>query len=98
MPRYVAFLRAINVGGASAVKMETLRRLFEQLGFDAVSTYIASGNVIFETPARSATALEDRIEEALMQLLGHEVTPFVRTMPDLARIAAFAPFPNSKIA
>ena len=51
MTRYVAFLRAINVGG-HVVKMEALRKLFESMGFQRVETYIASGNVIFDSEAR----------------------------------------------
>jgi uncharacterized protein (DUF1697 family) len=46
MPKYVAFLRAINVGGHT-VKMDHLRRLFEALGFTNVETFIASSDVVF---------------------------------------------------
>ena len=48
MPKYFAFLRAINVGG-HVVTMDHLVRLFEGMGFSGVETFIASGNVIFET-------------------------------------------------
>ena len=47
MPRYITFLRAINVGGHT-VKMDRLREIFESLGFANVETFIASGNVVFE--------------------------------------------------
>src|SRR5512133_1695963 len=97
MPRYVAFLRAINLGRERSVRMETLRRAFEDLGFTGVSSYIASGNIIFDSPLRSAGSLENRIEEALMNTLGFEVTPFVRSSSELARIAAFKPFPRSAL-
>lgn len=81
--RHVAFLRAINVGGRT-VRMERLRRLFTGLGFSDVETLIASGNVLF-TPRRQRPAtLERRIEEALADALGFEVTTFVRTAADLA--------------
>ena len=95
MPRYVAFLRAINVGGAHTVKMDDLRRAFEELGFSAVGSFIASGNIIFETPARNTSALEERIEGGLSQVLGLDATPFIRTGPELSRIAGFKPFPAS---
>ena len=62
--RYVAFLRAINVGGHT-VRMEALRREFESLGATNVETFIASGNVIFDTARRNAAALERAIEEHL---------------------------------
>ncbi|HXW01123.1 MAG TPA: DUF1697 domain-containing protein, partial [Anaerolineae bacterium] len=52
LPKYIAFLRAINVGGHT-VKMDYLRRLFEEMGFSKVETFIASGNVIFEAVAKS---------------------------------------------
>jgi len=48
MPRYVALLRGINLGGHT-VKMDRLKKLFEELGLKNVETFIASGNVIFES-------------------------------------------------
>jgi uncharacterized protein (DUF1697 family) len=89
--RYVAFLRAINVGGHT-VRMEQLRRHFEALGFVGVSTFIASGNVLFESDAADAAGLERRIEAALRAALGYEVATFLRTDRELARIAAYRPF------
>ena len=62
--RYVAFLRAINVGGHT-VKMERLRELFAELGLANVETFIASGNVIFDAPSGDAGALERQIEQHL---------------------------------
>jgi uncharacterized protein (DUF1697 family) len=61
MTQYVAFLRAINVGGHT-VKMTDLRELFETLRFKKVETFIASGNVIFESPVDDTGELEQRIE------------------------------------
>jgi uncharacterized protein (DUF1697 family) len=97
MPRYVAFLRAINLGSERRVRMETLRRAFEDLGFTAVGSYIASGNIIFDSPSPNAASLENRIEEALMGMLGFEVNPFVRSSAELGRIAAIEPFPRSTL-
>ena len=97
MPRYVALLRAINVGGAHAVKMEALRRAFEPLGFSSVGTYIASGNVIFETPIRSAARLEHLIEQRLLAALGYDVAAFVRSHTQLEKIAAYRAFPAAKM-
>ena len=57
MPRFVAFLLAINVGKGHVVKMDSLRRAFESLGFSKVETFIASGNVIFDTGAGNPKAL-----------------------------------------
>jgi uncharacterized protein (DUF1697 family) len=91
MPRYVAFLRAINVGG-HIVKMERLRAEFEALGFTDVETFIASGNVLFTASSKRAAALEKRIATHLAKVLGYEVGTFVRTGDEVVRIAAHEPF------
>jgi uncharacterized protein (DUF1697 family) len=88
--RYIAFLRAINVGGHT-VKMDKLRALFEALELRNVETFIASGNVLFDSPARSAERLEARIEEHLERELGYEVATFLRTPAQLADVGAFRP-------
>jgi uncharacterized protein (DUF1697 family) len=94
MPRYIAFLRAINVGG-HVVKMDHLRRLFESLKLSRVETFIASGNVIFESAARDARALERKIEALLERELGYEVSTFLRTPSEVAAVAAHRPFTAS---
>lgn len=86
MPKYIAFLRAINVGGHT-VKMDHLRRLFEAMGFANVETFIASGNVIFEASEPNKKVLERKIEESLQEVLGYEVATFIRTTSELAEIA-----------
>ena len=97
MMKYIAFLRAINVGGHT-VKMDVLRTLFEQLGFARVETFIASGNVIFECATQDGRALEATIEASLKKALGYEVATFVRTDAEVAAIAALAPFPPADFA
>ncbi|MBI3240862.1 MAG: DUF1697 domain-containing protein [Chloroflexi bacterium] len=96
MPRYIAFLRAINVGGHT-VKMDELRALFESLGFSKVETFIASGNVIFETKSGKTQALQTRIEKLLHQSLGYEVATFIRTDAEVAAIAHYKPFTDSAL-
>lgn len=86
MPRYVALLRGINVGG-HRVKMDRLRGLFEELGFLDVSTYIASGNVLFSAEADQEGALRDEVERHLNEALGYEVATFIRTPAQLAAVA-----------
>jgi len=90
MPRYVALLRAINVGGHT-VPMAALRTSFAALGCTDVSTLIASGNVLFRTASRSAAALERRIAAALEAEYGFPVATFLRT-PDEMQAAAAHPF------
>lgn len=91
MPKYIAFLRAINVGGHT-VKMDHLSKLFEGLGFSSVETFIASGNVIFETTAKNTTALEKKIAEHLEKSLGYPVDTFLRTLQEVGEIEKRSPF------
>ena len=98
MTRHVAFLRAINVGGSHIVKMDALRELFEDLGFAKVETFIASGNVIFETRSKDPAALERKIEKALEETLGYEVATFIRSLSDLGAITRHQPFPQKAMA
>ncbi len=70
--RYIALLRAINVGGRG-LKMTALRALFEAMKFEDVETFIASGNVIFRSKADPAK-LETQIEKRLEKTLGYRVT------------------------
>ena len=95
MPRYITFLRAINVGG-HIVKMEYLETLFEELGFSNVETFIASGNVIFESSSKDTKALEQTIEKHLLEKLGYAVTTFIRTDLQVSEIASYKPF-NEKL-
>lgn len=97
MPRYIAFLRAINVGGHT-VKMDALCKLFESLGFSNCETFIASGNIIFESPDEDTQALEKKIEGHLRTELGYEVATFIRSAPELAEIAEYQPFPEAELA
>ena len=96
MPRYIAFLRAINVGGR-VVRMERLRELFAEIGCSKVETFIASGNVIFESRVKSEAALQKRIETHLQKALGYEVGTFLRTDDELASVAAHRAFPEAKM-
>jgi uncharacterized protein (DUF1697 family) len=83
--RHVAFLRAINVGG-HVVKMDQLRDLFKKMKFANVETFIASGNVIFDSAGKPED-LESLIEERLEKVLGYPVGTFVRSPAQLKEIA-----------
>ena len=96
MTKYVALLRAINVGGHT-VKMDNLRSLFEAMGFANVETFIASGNVIFDSKSGSSKTLEGKIEKHLQENLGYEVKTFVRAIPELKAVAAYKPFTDSEL-
>ena len=83
MPHFIAFLRGINVGG-HRVKMDRLRELFEELGLEDVSTFIASGNVIFSADSGDVQSLRVKIEEGLAKGLGYDVPTFLRTPAQLS--------------
>jgi uncharacterized protein (DUF1697 family) len=97
MPRLIAFLRAINVGGHN-VTMAELRGLFEGLSFMEVETFIASGNVVFESRSADITALQRKIESQLLRSLGYEVKTFLRTIPEVESIARDKPFNESQLS
>jgi uncharacterized protein (DUF1697 family) len=97
MTRYFAFLRAINVGGHT-IKMDYLKSLFESCGFAGVETFIASGNVVFDSPLADEQKMIQSIETRLMEDLGYQVTAFVRTVKDLSAIVNYQPFTDSGAA
>lgn len=96
MKRYIAFLRAINISGHN-LQMELLRQLFQDLGYAKVETFIASGNVIFETPIEDTLGLEQTIRTKLRDGLGYDVAVFIRTDQEVAAIAAYQPFSQAKM-
>jgi uncharacterized protein (DUF1697 family) len=89
--RYVALLRGINVGGKSIVRMADLKECVEGLGYGDVSTFIASGNVLFETPERNAAKLESAIERALERRFKLPITVVVRSRAEIGRIVKAIP-------
>jgi len=93
MPRYVAFLRGMNLG-KRRLPMSQLKGLFEELGFEEVETFIASGNVIFSSKAKPVSQLEARIARHLEASLGYAVDTFVRTTGEVAAIGNAKVFPE----
>ncbi|MEO6527327.1 MAG: DUF1697 domain-containing protein [Gemmatimonadaceae bacterium] len=91
MPRYAALLRAINVGGHT-VKMDELRAQFEALRFARVESFIASGNIMFDTRSTATASLETRIEKQLLSAFGYPVETFLRTADELSAVIAHRPF------
>ena len=76
--------------------MARLRGLFEELGVTNVETFIASGNVIFQSRSK-ADVLQRKIEARLRASLGYDVATFIRTDADVAAIAGYTPFAASEI-
>ncbi|HYF10763.1 MAG TPA: DUF1697 domain-containing protein [Actinomycetota bacterium] len=89
--RYVALLRGINVGGKNLIRMSDLKASFEANGFDDVSTYIQSGNVLFTAPRGSSRALTARIETLLTATFGTAATVVVRSHAQLRSVVEHAP-------
>ena len=91
MPRYVALLRGINVGGKNLIKMPVLKACFEANGFEDVVTYIQSGNVVFASPETRAEGLTQRIEAMLAESFGYRATVVVRNRTQMRAIVHRAP-------
>lgn len=89
--RYIAFLRGINVGGHT-VKMEHLRKLFEDLKLENVRSYIQSGNIFFESSEKDALKLREKIETHLEKELGFAVPTSLRTLEQLKSLLQKDPF------
>ena len=94
MTRYVALLRAVNVGGTGKLPMSDLRAICEKAGFGKVRTYIASGNVVFESREDEAR-VKATLEAALAAYAGKPVGVLVRTASELAQVLANNPFPDA---
>jgi uncharacterized protein (DUF1697 family) len=91
MPRYVALLRAVNVGGTGKLPMSKLKAMCEGAGFTHVATYIASGNVVFGSKL-SAKAVKAALEKRLTDFSGRKATVLVRTAAEMKAILSANPF------
>ena len=94
MTSYIGLLRAVNVGGTGKLAMTDLKSLCETAGFDCVRTYIASGNVIFESRL-GEEAVKKILEERLLELAGKPVGVMVRTAAEMAEVLKRNPFPGA---
>jgi uncharacterized protein (DUF1697 family) len=90
MPRYIAFLRAINVGGR-VVKMDDLKKMLAMPGIKNLTSYIQSGNLAFDSTENEET-LTKKIETKLLKTLGYEVNTFIKTIPQLEAIVKKTPY------
>jgi len=101
MTKYVALLRAVNVGGTGKLPMTALKSMCDGAGFLNARTYIASGNVVFESKFSEA-AVKAKLEKCLASYAGKPVEVMVRTGPEMAAVLAANPFksraPNQTVA
>ncbi|MDT3380736.1 DUF1697 domain-containing protein [Labrys neptuniae] len=92
--RYIALLRAINVGGSSTIKMAELRALGEDFGFSGVTTLLQSGNLTFEAREAALPDLEQRWEQAVFEKFGVSTTFVIRTTPEWQAMIDANPYPR----
>lgn len=97
MQTYIALLRGINVSGQKLIKMEALRKALEELNFKNISTYIQSGNVLFQTEISDVAALGQQICDLIGKHFGFEVSVIVVTPKDLQQTIADNPFAPENI-
>jgi uncharacterized protein (DUF1697 family) len=91
---FVALLRAVNVGGTGKLAMTDLKAMGEACGFGQVRTFIASGNLLFESDWHEA-AIKAALEARLIESMGKPVEVFIRTAAEIAAIIAADPFPDA---
>ena len=96
MNTYISMLRGINVGGAKSIKMADLKDLYESLGFQDVTTYIQSGNVIFHGKENNPPAIRTAIVKAIQKKFGFDVTVIVRRPKELETVIRKSPFAKRK--
>jgi uncharacterized protein (DUF1697 family) len=95
MTRYVALLRAVNVGGSSTLTMTALRSICARAGFTRIETYIASGNVVFDSNA-SPAKVKAEIEARLVANAGKPIGVIIRTAAEIAAVLKVNPFPDAE--
>ena len=88
----IALLRAVNVGGTGTLPMSELKKMAEELGFESVRTYIASGNLLFDAGSLSEAAVKAKLESRLEEYAGKPVGVMIRTAAEMARVVADNPF------
>lgn len=91
MKRYIAFLRGINVSGKNKITMAELKIGFEKIGFEAVRTYLNSGNVIFSSDKDDIDDFRSQIETMVKNQFGLDIPTFVISQEELENIIHNAP-------
>jgi uncharacterized protein (DUF1697 family) len=87
----VALLRGVNVGGNNMISMKDLKKSFERIGFDGVSTYINSGNIIFKAEETDARKLERKIEQMLVKDFKLDSKVVVRSLSEMEKLVKSLP-------
>lgn len=98
MKTYIALLRGINVSGQKIIKMELLRKALAELEFANVSTYIQSGNILFQSPLSDAKKIEKQIHDLIEKHFGFDVPVIVVTPDALRSVIDKNPYAHENIA
>ncbi len=96
MPVYIAMIRGINVSGQKLIKMADLKKACEEIGLTEVRTYIQSGNIVFDTPQRSAAKVAEAVADCIEKRFGHEVAVIVRTTAEMEKAVRANPYLSRK--
>ena len=94
---YIAFLRGINVGGNTLVKMDDLKKTFASLSFNNIKTILASGNILFDTTETDVVSLSQKIQQILKKIYGFEITVILRTGKKIQSLINTDPFKNCQV-
>lgn len=89
---YIAILRGINVSGQKMIKMPALKKMFEDLGFGNVQTYIQSGNVLFDHAKSDDQDLGKQIHEGILKTFGFEVPVIVLSKAEMDKVLHQNPY------
>lgn len=89
--KHIALLRAINVGGHNIIKMTDLKSCFEKMGFEDVSTYIQSGNILFKTYENDIYKLTNKIEQIVSETFNYSSRIVIISHQQLKQIVDEAP-------
>jgi len=92
MQTYISILRGINVSGHKMIKMEALRKMYADLNFKNIQSYIQSGNVIFQDKIMNHVDLQNKIAKAILKEFGFEVPVMVKELNELKTILNNNPF------
>jgi uncharacterized protein (DUF1697 family) len=96
MTTFISILRGINVGGHHAIKMDALRKLFNDLGFINVQTYIQSGNVIYQSKKTGTEKINEVIQKSIKHQFGFDVPVITLSLDELTKISESNPFVKDK--
>ena len=97
MIKYLALLRGINVSGHNMIKMDALKKMLENMGFQNVETYIQSGNVFFESEEENAASIGFKIKQEISKVFGYDVPVIMVSKTDLELCFKNNPYLKEKV-